>query len=412
MAKLVEKIVQQMDKEVSAPSSFSVLHKQFQTALQNQPAIEKKKFLADFALLLPHYKRMTGEEVALQSELLGELLEKRECSQDEFDLMIAHKEWFLEKLVPENLKVRASLPAASLLHYPGLFEMLRATLLPLLQDASDPQRILRQMAHDCQKRFKESETEEQPFSPDEILNKMRASVEDPSFVQAVRKKYRALIVDEFQDTDPIQWQIFETLFMREKEGLAALYLVGDPKQAIYAFRGADVYTYFHAQEILGEEKRAFLDTNFRSEAPLVDALNLLFSSAEWMTLPARARSMPYVSVNAHEKKESSLEDGRGTVHFLIAETKATREKSWPPVSFEEEWLLPFITMEIERLILEEKLPLSHFAILIKDRYQAQRVRQFLEKERLKILCQTKERFERKRRPFYDERPARSGSFAG
>ena len=59
---------------------------------------------------------------------------------------------------------------------------------------------------------------------------MRASVEDPSFVQAVRKKYRALIVDEFQDTDPIQWQIFETLFMREKEGLAALYLVGDPNR--------------------------------------------------------------------------------------------------------------------------------------------------------------------------------------
>lgn len=392
MTKLIKKLVLLMEKELSLPVSFDKLHKQFEGALQKLPAVETQKFLDDLALLLPHYKRVTGEEVALQSRVLGELLEKRECSQEKFDQMLAHKEWFLEKLTHQNLKVRAALPEASLLHYPGLFEKLRASLLPLLQEARDPERILRQMAHDCQKRFQESETEEQPFSPDEILNKMHRAVEDPAFAQAARKKYRALIVDEFQDTDPIQWQIFETLFVRQKQGVAALYLVGDPKQAIYAFRGADVYTYFRAQEILGEEKRAFLDTNFRSEAPLVDALNLLFSaqvSSEWLTLPAQNRSLPYLSVGVRENKGSSLKDGKSAVHFLLAETKATREKSFPPVSFEEEWLLPFFAKEIERLILEEKLPLSRFAILIKDRYQAERVRQFLEKRNLKSYVKQK-----------------------
>ena len=62
----------------------------------------------------------------------------------------------------------------------------------------------------------------------------------------LRARYRVVLVDEFQDTDPVQWQIMQTAF---GDGKVTLVLIGDPKQAIYAFRGADVYAYIEAAHI-------------------------------------------------------------------------------------------------------------------------------------------------------------------
>ncbi len=60
---------------------------------------------------------------------------------------------------------------------------------------------------------------------------------------AIRKKYRAALIDEFQDTDPVQFAIFESVF---GQGGTTLFLIGDPKQAIYSFRGADLFAYIRA----------------------------------------------------------------------------------------------------------------------------------------------------------------------
>ena len=62
----------------------------------------------------------------------------------------------------------------------------------------------------------------------------------------LRQRFRLAIVDEFQDTDQIQWEIFRTIF--DERAARPLYLVGDPKQAIYGFRGADVATYVEARQ--------------------------------------------------------------------------------------------------------------------------------------------------------------------
>jgi len=87
----------------------------------------------------------------------------------------------------------------------------------------------------------------------------------------VQQRFRAVLVDEFQDTDPVQWAVFDTLF--PAGGSARLLLVGDPKQSIYAFRGADVAAY---REALGSAgTRRTLGVNRRSDAPLVTALNHL-----------------------------------------------------------------------------------------------------------------------------------------
>ncbi|MGY1865845.1 UvrD-helicase domain-containing protein [Nocardia gipuzkoensis] len=89
----------------------------------------------------------------------------------------------------------------------------------------------------------------------------------------IRARYRVALVDEFQDTDPLQWDILRRSF----HGHATLVLVGDPKQAIYAFRGAEVLSYLDA--VAHADTRRELTTNWRSDAGLLAALDHLHSGA-------------------------------------------------------------------------------------------------------------------------------------
>ena len=81
------------------------------------------------------------------------------------------------------------------------------------------------------------------------------------------------MVDEFQDTDPVQWQVIERAFA----GHATVVLIGDPKQAIYAFRGGDIVTYLQAARTAGQQRT--LGTNWRSDQPLVDSLQTVLRGA-------------------------------------------------------------------------------------------------------------------------------------
>lgn len=104
---------------------------------------------------------------------------------------------------------------------------------------------------------------------DDLLVHLRDALLDPvagSGARArIRSRYTVVMVDEFQDTDPVQWEILRSAF----HGHRTMVLIGDPKQAIYAFRGADVVTYLLATDSAGTE--ATLGTNWRSDAPLLDA---------------------------------------------------------------------------------------------------------------------------------------------
>ena len=105
----------------------------------------------------------------------------------------------------------------------------------------------------------------------------------------IRRRFPVAFVDEFQDTDELQWRIFRILFL-ENGGNAArcrLFLIGDPKQAIYAFRGADVFTYLDARrrmrKLAGMEQANCyrLSVNWRSCPQLIDAYNRIFSQSDW-----------------------------------------------------------------------------------------------------------------------------------
>ena len=115
---------------------------------------------------------------------------------------------------------------------------------------------------------------------DDLLTDLYRSLADgpeaAALVEALRNRYQAALIDEFQDTDPVQYDIFRRIYANSD---APLFLIGDPKQAIYSFRGADIFAYLQAASDVGEERRFTLNANWRSTPKLLDGFNRLFEQA-------------------------------------------------------------------------------------------------------------------------------------
>lgn len=103
------------------------------------------------------------------------------------------------------------------------------------------------------------------------------SYRSEALLKALRQKYAVALIDEFQDTDPVQWDIFRQLFAASPHH--RLMVIGDPKQAIYGFRGADVHTYLNAKKFIANANQSdpvSLNRNFRSSPQMIQAVNLVF----------------------------------------------------------------------------------------------------------------------------------------
>ena len=135
--------------------------------------------------------------------------------------------------------------------------------------------------------------------------------EHGALIASLRQRYRVALVDEFQDTDPIQWRILERAFLAEAGARAShlVVLVGDPKQAIYRFRGGDLATYQRARA--RADGLHGLRQNRRSSKPLVQALNALMAPG----LPLSQLEVPAVESCA-EKGELQLEEGELPLQLL------------------------------------------------------------------------------------------------
>jgi exodeoxyribonuclease V beta subunit len=198
------------------------------------------------------------------------------------------------------------------------------------------------------------------FSPDLLVTRCCQASRIPAFCDAVQSCYEALIVDEFQDTDGVQWEIIERLF---KNSVRVLCLVGDPKQSIYRFRKADLYTYFRARALIGEENCYSLDTNYRSTPELVSALNDLFRDEHtdpWLLLPQEGRAISYLPVKAGSAPYPDLGDGKKALQFF--------EGKDPLIS---------VAAEIVRLYPTVG-SYSCFAVLVKDHVEAAEAQSFLQ----------------------------------
>jgi exodeoxyribonuclease V beta subunit len=110
---------------------------------------------------------------------------------------------------------------------------------------------------------------------DDLLTRLDTALSTDQYdvAERLRARYKVVLVDEFQDTDLVQWRIMRRAFAES----GTLVLIADPKQAIYAFRGADVYSYLEAAT--AASRRATLEVNWRSDQGLIDAYDALFAGA-------------------------------------------------------------------------------------------------------------------------------------
>ncbi|MCL1980461.1 MAG: exodeoxyribonuclease V subunit beta, partial [Proteobacteria bacterium] len=118
------------------------------------------------------------------------------------------------------------------------------------------------------------------LSYDDLLVRMAGALErpgsGPELAARLIARYPAALIDEFQDTDPVQYQIFSRIYRHH----GTLLLIGDPKQAIYSFRGADIFTYIRARRATNPDHRVTLGINHRATSAMVQAINTLFSRRE------------------------------------------------------------------------------------------------------------------------------------
>ena len=189
---------------------------------------------------------------------------------------------------------------------------------------------------------------------------------------AIRQKYKAALVDEFQDTDDVQYEIFSRLFSAED---SLLFMIGDPKQAIYSFRGADIFSYLkaarHAQE------KFTLTRNWRSNPHLITAVNTLFSNLKtpflFEEIPFENASPGIQDSNASKDKEIPL-----TIWYLDSRVYADGNK---PVNKTEaiRLIAAAVAEEICRIVTEKNAPWQpgDIAVLVRTNRQAQQVKKRL-----------------------------------
>ena len=135
---------------------------------------------------------------------------------------------------------------------------------------------------------------------DDMLSRLDEALHGDSgdaLAAAIRQRFPVAMIDEFQDTDPQQYRIFRRIWRQQPE--TALLLIGDPKQAIYAFRGADIFTYMRARGDVAAHYT--LDTNWRSAPGMVESVNRLFGLVD---NPFMFRDIPFLPVKSADKNAS------------------------------------------------------------------------------------------------------------
>ncbi len=148
---------------------------------------------------------------------------------------------------------------------------------------------------------------------------LRAAGSGERLRNRILAQYPVAMIDEFQDTSPLQYRIFDQIYhTASNDSASALLLIGDPKQSIYGFRGADIYSYIQARRATTGRHYA-LATNFRSTQPLVEAVNHLFARADaapnhgaFLFREGEDNPLPFVEVQARGRAEH-LREAQGLV---------------------------------------------------------------------------------------------------
>ncbi|MGF1752372.1 exodeoxyribonuclease V subunit beta [Vibrio makurazakiensis] len=152
----------------------------------------------------------------------------------------------------------------------------------------------------CREMLAKAKQQKQWLSFDDLLTQLSAAIdvdEQSLLVNRIRELYPIAMIDEFQDTDPLQYSIFSRIYVDYPQ--SGLFMIGDPKQAIYGFRGADIFTYIKARKQVSAHYT--LGTNWRSSADVVGAVNQVFATPDSAFI--YDQDIPFLSVKASPNAE-------------------------------------------------------------------------------------------------------------
>lgn len=203
-----------------------------------------------------------------------------------------------------------------------------------------------------------------------------------ALAEAVQGRYRAALIDEFQDTDPVQYAIFQRLFQTRQH---TLFLIGDPKQAIYGFRGADVFAYLKAS---GDVARKFyLEQNWRSDPGLITACNTLFASNRAPFIYPEIRFQPVLPAAKERDSLSLANDPVPPMEFWFVRAREVLGKEKLNKADAERVIFQAVSTEIARLVelgRQSKLLLGteplrerDIAVLVRSNVQASSLQGYL-----------------------------------
>ncbi len=275
----------------------------------------------------------------------------------------------------------------------GLFSQIQHTLQQI--DISFRQQLYKDLQDSLQRQLEQ----ENLLSFDDLISRLADALQGPQqqqLIQSIQKRYQAAFIDEFQDTDQHQWTIFSRLF---QDAGQYLYLIGDPKQAIYKFRGADIYSYFAAQS---QARHLFtLHHNWRSHPALVNAVNQIFGL---QPQPFQFEQLafhpvePALSADSGEFRQHNTAPAT-MVLAQLAENNNARQTHWNKGNASQT-LIIHVANEILRLLngsasiykgmKTDPVRPEDIAILVKTHSQAQQYRQILTQCGIPAILNSKE----------------------
>ncbi|WP_313498463.1 exodeoxyribonuclease V subunit beta [Stutzerimonas nitrititolerans] len=247
----------------------------------------------------------------------------------------------------------------------------------------------------CQ-RFEQEKRQRAEMGFDDMLTRLDAALQSDNgerLAQVIRTQFPVALIDEFQDTDPLQYRIFDCIYaIDDNRADCGLFLIGDPKQAIYAFRGADIHTYLRARRAM-TGRLDDLDTNFRSSQPMVDAVNRLFQQAEarsegqgaFLFREGADNPLPFSSVKARGREERWQVEGQTPPALTLWQLPSAEPLA---NTFYRREMAARAASEITRLLVLgqqgeagfaevdkfEALQPSDIAVLVRDGSEAQAIR--------------------------------------
>ena len=167
--------------------------------------------------------------------------------------------------------------------YHPAFDAIEALLDFSQNQPSAKSDILRHASHWIAERLESEKQKRSEMGFDDLLTRLDEALHGPrgdQLAATIRRQFPVALIDEFQDTDPVQYRIFDRIYnVAGGDPDTCLLMIGDPKQAIYGFRGADIYTYLQARQ--GVKERTYtLGKNFRSAKTMVAAVNRVFEHSD------------------------------------------------------------------------------------------------------------------------------------